>query len=83
LRTQLKSPSMDGSGGPVDNQTKMTEQWLVRQCPYCDDHGYLPNGFRCPHESPEVLAERARRGANLARAQLLPLTDNETGPAQP
>jgi hypothetical protein len=48
----------------------MTERWVVRRCPYCDEHGYLPNGFRCPHESPEAVAERAHRGANLARAAL-------------
>lgn len=48
----------------------MTSRWVVRQCSYCDEHGYLPNGFRCTHEPPETVAERARRGANLARAAL-------------
>jgi hypothetical protein len=54
----------------MSDWTDMTAKWVVRQCPYCDEHGYLPNGFRCPHESPEVTAERARRGAALARAAL-------------
>jgi hypothetical protein len=54
----------------MTDQTEMTTRWVVRRCPYCDEHGYLPNGFRCPHESPEAVAERAHRGAELARAQL-------------
>jgi hypothetical protein len=39
-------------------------------CSFCDEHGYLPNGATCHHEPPEVTAERAHRGAQLARAQL-------------
>jgi hypothetical protein len=81
----LKSPRTDGSADPVDSQ-EMTARWVVRQCPYCDEHGYLPNGFRCPHESPGAVAERAHRGANLARAALAAAkqqADNETSPAQP
>ena len=65
----MKSPRKDPPSDPVDNHAEMTAI-SVRQCPYCDEHGYLPNGFRCPHESPEVTAERARRGAALARAAL-------------
>jgi hypothetical protein len=53
----------------------VTSRWLVARCPYCDEHGYLPNGFRCPHESPEVAAERAHRGAALARAEVRPTAD--------
>jgi hypothetical protein len=66
----VKSPRKDGSADPVDNQAQMTSRWVISQCPYCDEHGYLPNGFRCPHESPDVLTERAHRGAALARAAL-------------
>ena len=57
----------------MEDHTQMTSRWVVRQCPYCDEHGYLPNGYLCHHEPPEVLAERAHRGANLARAQRRPL----------
>ena len=66
----MKSPRKDGSRELVDNQAEMTSRWVVSQCPYCDAHGYLPNGFRCTHESPEVTAERAHRGAELARSVL-------------
>jgi hypothetical protein len=70
MEDPLKSPRKDGSGDPVHNQAQMTSRWVISRCPYCDEHGYLPNGFRCPHESPEATAERAHRGAALARAAL-------------
>jgi hypothetical protein len=43
---------------------------VVTTCVYCDPRGYLPNGAICHHEPPEAAAERARRGADLARAAL-------------
>jgi hypothetical protein len=54
----------------MSDQTEMTTRWVISQCSYCDERGYLPNGFRCSHESPEAVAERARRGAARARAAL-------------
>lgn len=51
-----------------DGEIPSWEQILL--CPYCDPHGYLPNGFLCHHEPPEAAAERAHRGAALARAAL-------------
>lgn len=42
----------------------------VDNCLYCDHRGYLRNGAICHHEPPEVAAERAHRGAALARAAL-------------
>jgi hypothetical protein len=43
---------------------------IVNSCQHCDERGYLPNGAICHHEPPEQAAERARRGADLARAAL-------------
>jgi hypothetical protein len=43
---------------------------VVTTCVYCDPRGYLPNGQICHHEPPEAAAERAHRGANLARTVL-------------
>jgi hypothetical protein len=53
-----------------DAEAQLVRLRLVDNCPHCDQRGYLANGAICPHEPPEVLAERAHRGANLARAAL-------------
>jgi hypothetical protein len=52
-------------------------------CPYCDEQGYRYNGYLCHHEPPEQAAERARRGANLARAQLAATKPNQPEQEQP
>jgi hypothetical protein len=62
-------------------EAELTERWeLVMLCQHCDPRGYLPNGQICHHEPPEQAAERAHRGANLARAALAakPDTPEET-----
>jgi hypothetical protein len=51
---------------------------VVNSCQHCDERGYLPNGAICHHEPPAEAAERARRGANLARAQLAAAKPNHT-----
>jgi hypothetical protein len=51
-------------------------------CVYCDHHGYLPNGYLCHHEPPEQAAERARRGAALARAALAEARPETNQPEQ-
>jgi hypothetical protein len=52
-------------------EAEIVDRWeLVLLCEFCDPRGYLPNGAICHHEPPEQAADRARRGANLARAAL-------------
>jgi hypothetical protein len=53
-----------------DAEAQLARLRLVDNCPHCDARGYLPNGAICHHEPPEQAVERARRGANLARAAL-------------
>jgi hypothetical protein len=56
---------------------------VVTTCVYCDPRGYLPNGAICHHEPPEQAAERARRGADLARAALTATKHDQPEQEQP
>ena len=44
----------------------------IARCHWCDQRGYLPNGYICQHEDPDDRARRAARRADQARAQIRP-----------
>ena len=44
----------------------------IANCPYCDLHGKMANGYPCNHDDPQQRAARAKAHADLARAEIKP-----------